>query len=217
MRLLTSTSYSWALCSTSLWAWEINCARSHRVMRNVQASCAKHARFSRSPSLPAYGVQSVRQTLHEVQPHCMGWCSPPPPPPHHLSQLDKIQGQALALFGPGVVVDSLALRRSLAASASWSSTNWCVDRVFVACRHDRLLCQHMTHFKGPDSKSGSQMATAFSLLKVAWNEVKSASFAQRSAHRDSRIWRPESIEPAAERIRRARRRRRTFKSAYSDP
>ena len=54
-------------------------------------------------------------------------------------------------------------------------------------------------------------------FKVARNEVKNSSFAQRSAHRDSRIWRPELIEPAAERKRRARRRRRTFKSAYSDP
>ena len=54
-------------------------------------------------------------------------------------------------------------------------------------------------------------------IKVARNEVKNASFAQRSAHRDSRIWRPELIEPAAERKRRARRRRRTSKSAYSDP
>ena len=49
--------------------------------------------------------------------------------------------------------------------------------------------------------------------------VKNASFAQRSAHRDSRIWRPELIEPAEERKRRARARGRrpTFKSAYSDP
>ena len=54
-------------------------------------------------------------------------------------------------------------------------------------------------------------------LKVARNEVENASFAQRSAHRDSRIWRPELIEPAAERKRRARGRRPTFKSAYPDP
>ena len=54
-------------------------------------------------------------------------------------------------------------------------------------------------------------------FKVARNEVKNASFAQRSAHRDSRIWRPELIEPAAERKRRARGRRPTFKSAYPDP
>ena len=54
-------------------------------------------------------------------------------------------------------------------------------------------------------------------LKIARNEVENASFAQRSAHRDSRIWRPELIEPAAERKRRARRRRPTFKSAYPDP
>ena len=40
-------------------------------------------------------------------------------------------------------------------------------------------------------------------LKVARNEVENASFAQRSAHRDSRIWRPELIEPAAERKGRA--------------
>ena len=33
--------------------------------------------------------------------------------PHHLSQLDKIQRRALALIGPGVVVDSLALRRTI--------------------------------------------------------------------------------------------------------
>ena len=31
---------------------------------------------------------------------------------------------------------------------------------------------------------------------VARNEVKNASFAQRSAHRDSRIWRPELIDSA---------------------
>ena len=54
-------------------------------------------------------------------------------------------------------------------------------------------------------------------VKVARNEVENASFAQRSAHRDSRIWRPELIEPAAERKRRARGRRQTFKSAYPDP
>ena len=54
-------------------------------------------------------------------------------------------------------------------------------------------------------------------FKVARNEVKNASFAQRSAHRDSRIWRPELIEPAAERKRRARRRRPTVKSTYPDP
>ena len=54
-------------------------------------------------------------------------------------------------------------------------------------------------------------------FKVARNEVENASFAQRSAHRDSRIWRPELIEPAAERKRRARERRPTFKSAYPDP
>ena len=41
-------------------------------------------------------------------------------------------------------------------------------------------------------------------FRVVRNEVENASFAQRSAHRDSRIWRPELIEPAAERKRRAR-------------
>ena len=54
-------------------------------------------------------------------------------------------------------------------------------------------------------------------LKVARNEVENASFVQRSAHHDSRIWRPELIEPAAERKRHARGRRPTFKSAYPDP
>ena len=55
------------------------------------------------------------------------------------------------------------------------------------------------------------------MFKVARNEVENASFAPRSAHRDSRIWRPELIEPAAEHKRRARGRRPTFKSAYPDP
>ena len=54
-------------------------------------------------------------------------------------------------------------------------------------------------------------------VKVARNEVENASFAQRSAHRDSRIWRPELIEPAAERKRRVRWRRPAFKSAFPDP
>ena len=54
-------------------------------------------------------------------------------------------------------------------------------------------------------------------VKVARNEVKNASFAQRSAHHDSRIWRPELIEPAAERKRRARGRRPTFKSNRPTP
>ena len=40
-------------------------------------------------------------------------------------------------------------------------------------------------------------------IKVARNEVKNASFAQRSAHHDTRIWRPELIDSAAERKRRA--------------
>ena len=54
-------------------------------------------------------------------------------------------------------------------------------------------------------------------VKVARNEVENALFAQRSAHRDSRIWRPELIEPAAERKRCARGRRPTLKLAYPDP
>ena len=52
-------------------------------------------------------------------------------------------------------------------------------------------------------------------FKVARNEVENASFAQRSAHHASRIWRLELIEPAAESKRRARGRRPTSKSAYS--
>ena len=58
---------------------------------------------------PAHGIQRVRQTPHGVQPPCMGWRSPH----DHLSQLDKIQRRALALIGPGVFVDSLALRRTI--------------------------------------------------------------------------------------------------------
>ena len=59
--------------------------------------------------------------------------------------------------------------------------------------------------------------SCWSFNKVARNEVKNASFAQRSAHRDSRIWRPELIEPAAEHKPRAHGRRPTVKSAYPDP
>ena len=70
------------------------------------------------------------------------------------------------------------------------------------------------------SRESAQMWTCsdcLAAIKVARNEVKNASFAQRSAHRDSRIWRPELIEPVAERKQRARGRRPTFKSAYPDP
>ena len=35
--------------------------------------------------------------------------------PYHLSRLDKIQKRALSLIGPGVSVDSLALRRSVSS------------------------------------------------------------------------------------------------------
>ena len=54
------------------------------------------------------------------------------------------------------------------------------------------------------SVHASRATDLFNSIKVARNEVKNASFAQCSAHRDSRIWRPELIEPAAERKRRAR-------------
>ena len=82
-------------------------------------------------------------------------------------------------------------------------------RVCSVHAHSRCLRIHFTAEFAPFFHSRK--------VKVARNEVKNSSFAQRSAHRDSRIWRPELIEPAAERKRRARRRRRTFKSAYSDP
>ena len=62
-----------------------------------------------------------------------------------------------------------------------------------------------------------KIATGPASFKVARNEVENTSFAQRSAHRNSRIWRLELIEPAAERKRRARGRRPTSKSAYPDP
>ena len=55
------------------------------------------------------------------------------------------------------------------------------------------------------------------LFKVARNKVENASFVQRSAHSDSRIWPPELIEPAAERKWRTHERWPTFKSAYPDP
>ena len=61
----------------------------------------------------------------------------------------------------------------------------------------------------PPPPAGAPKKSALDRVKVARNEVKNASFAQRSAHRDPRIWRPELIEPAAERKRRARGRRRS--------
>ena len=67
------------------------------------------------------------------------------------------------------------------------------------------------------TKEASKKLNDVHSFKVARNEVENASFAQRSAHRDSRIWRPELIEPAAECKQRARGRRPTFKSAYPDP
>ena len=69
-------------------------------------------------------------------------------------------------------------------------------------------------FHAKPSPTLGSLPAGLNSIKVARNEVKNASFAQCSAHRDSRIWRPELIEPAAERKRRARGRRPTFKSAY---
>ena len=51
-------------------------------------------------------------------------------------------------------------------------------------------------------------------VKVARNEVKNASFAQRTAHGDSRTWHPELIDLAAERKQRARNRSLRQKLAY---
>ena len=73
---------------------------------------------------------------------------------------------------------------------------------------------YLIKFQTPVTRCSGEL---WSVLKVARNEVENASFAQRSAHHDSRIWRPELIEPAAERKRRARRRRPTVKSAYPEP
>ena len=114
----------------------------------------------------------------------LAWGGAAPPPPHYLSQLDKMQRRALALIGPGVLALPTAgtsdcwhfrlhftyyrecwhFAEPLAPPAS--STNWCVDRVCLTCRsrHHCFLGQHMTHCQGPESKSGSQMATAFSFL-----------------------------------------------------
>ena len=91
-------------------------------------------------------------------------------------------------------------------------------RVGARVRTDMSGCIYMqrtivlSHFRGLEWERKGMI-----MVKVARNEVENASFAQRSAHRDSRIWRPELIEPAAERKRRARGRRPTFKSANPDP
>ena len=60
-----------------------------------------------------------------------------------------------------------------------------------------------TNVHGQKNSYGKSLHAVWT-VKVARNEVENASFTQRSAHRDSRIWRPELIEPAAERKRRAR-------------
>ena len=95
-------------------------------------------------------------------------------------------------------------------------SNACQCSVF-----DIVLDVGPMHASGCDCRSSAlcccQSFLADHALKVARNEVENASFAQRSAHCDSRIWRPELIEPAVERKRRARGRRPTFKSAYPDP
>ena len=49
---------------------------------------------------------------------------------------------------------------------------------------------HLAQLFAVHSSSGTTHATCAG-FKVARNEVENASFAQRSAHRDSRIWRPE--------------------------
>ena len=127
------------------------------VLRNVQASCAKHAGFSTSPAGSRRTKTSSGPSLMENSPLAWGGAAP-----HHLSQLDKIQRRALAVIGPGVFVDSLALRRTISGICfiyKQFNSYWCVDRVSLACRHYCLLGQHLTRCQGPDSKPGSQMGT----------------------------------------------------------
>ena len=70
-------------------------------------------------------------------------------------------------------------------------------RISTSDLHHWILRKKIFHIRAFD------FGVQFS-FKVARNEVENTSFAQRSAHRDSRIWRPELIEPAEERKRRAR-------------
>ena len=108
---------------------------------------------------PAHGIERVRQTPHGVQPLAWGGAAP-----HHLSQLDKIQRRALALIGPGVFVDSLALRRTI-SGICFIYKLMCGPR--VPCLQTLLPPRStLDPLQGPDSKSGSQMATAFSFLQL---------------------------------------------------
>ena len=91
--------------------------------------------------------------------------------------------------GAGQICRAVDLGRS--AVIEWSLDRLDLSAPSLLPRHTRLLVVMRLNVTGYS-------------LKVARNEVENASFAQRSAHRDSRIWRPELIEPAAERKRRTR-------------
>ena len=105
---------------------------------------------------PAHGVQRVSQTPHGVQPPCMGWRSPPPPPSQ--VQLDKIQRRALALIGPGVVEDSLALRRTI-SGISFIYKLMCGPR--VPCLQT-LLPPRSTHDPLPRTRQQVRIANGHS-------------------------------------------------------
>ena len=109
------------------------------------------------------------------------------------------------LFESSSVLSSVAEKNSslpffLALKGNSARINWWRFRLtnlkncttLNTCKYNEL-CGHTTNFFTQKTHG-----------TFPRNEVKNASFAQRSAHRDSRIWRPELIEPAAERKRHAR-------------
>ena len=79
---------------------------------NAWVSCAMQRTFSRQPAAPQYKA-FVRQVMHNgVCP--LIWIGAPP---SYLQRLDHIQRCALRIIGPGALLPSMAIRRTVASLA----------------------------------------------------------------------------------------------------
>ena len=105
----------------------------------------------------------------------------------------------------------------IASTDLWPRVMFTFSEMLALVESESSFGAYVCHRRPGGSTATSDLVLRLPVFKVARNEVENASLAQRSAHADSRIWRPELIEPAAERKRRAHGRRPTFKSAYPDP
>ena len=130
-----------------------------------------------------------------------------PPPPHPFEAILVIFGRSFLNFFVWKVLENMKNDTTFVRMRSSDHPG----DAKMSKRH--LALSNLTFLQIAIDENGFRRMK----VKVARNEVKNASFAQRSAHRDSRIWRPELIEPAEERKWRARGRRPTCKSAYPDP